>query len=70
MIMGCSKCNRMSGLLLIIFGLVFLLVDLHVWTFWGINWWSVLFILVGVVSCAMSMCADCCAMTGTPAKKR
>ena len=68
--MGCTNCKRISGLLLIIFGLAFLLVDFKVWNFWGISWYSVLFILLGVVSCAMSMCPDCCAMSGAPMKKK
>ncbi len=57
--MGCPKCQKVSGVLLLLLGIVFLLRDLNMFAFWNIQWWSALFILMGVVKLAMSTCAEC-----------
>ena len=36
------------GILLLVFGVIFLLANLGVWTFWGIQWYTVAFILLGI----------------------
>jgi hypothetical protein len=36
------------GIIVLIIGILFLLVDLGVWNFIGIQWWTVLFVLFGI----------------------
>ncbi len=55
----CDKCGKVSGILLLILGVLFLLRDLNVWNFWNIQWWTALFILVGVIALASGCCGDC-----------
>jgi hypothetical protein len=71
--MGCNKCKGTGGLLLLLAGILFLLVDLGIWSFWGIQWWTVLFILWGLGSFCMTKCSDCCGVEApakAPARKR
>lgn len=56
---GCDKCGKMGGLLLLLLGVAFLLVDLGVWDFWNINWWTVGFIYLGGTGLAMASCGTC-----------
>ena len=41
---------------------LFLLRDLGTWDFWNIQWWTALFLLVGLCGLCMHKCPDCCAM--------
>ena len=59
-------CGAFMGLLILLLGIVFLLVDLGVWTFWGIQWWSALFIIVGFG--LMCMMGSCCGKDCKPKK--
>tara|TARA_Y100000034_G_C6674341_1_gene296212 strand:- start:217 stop:414 length:198 start_codon:yes stop_codon:yes gene_type:complete len=59
MIGGCGKCDKVGAGLFLVFGVLFLLQDLGVWAFWNINWWTVVFVLMGVTGCAMAGCKDC-----------
>ena len=67
--MGCKKCMKLGGLLLLILGLVFLLRDLAIWNFWNIQWWTAAFLLAGLCKLGMSSCPDCQAMCGMMKKK-
>jgi hypothetical protein len=49
----------MCGGLLLALGVAFLLVDLGTWTFWGVSWWSALFLLMGVGHLGKANCKDC-----------
>ncbi|MBU2561389.1 MAG: hypothetical protein KKD17_03760 [Nanoarchaeota archaeon] len=51
----CMHGCKLFATLLIIFGVIFLLKDLGVWNFWNINWWTVLFLMLGI-----KMCVVCC----------
>jgi len=62
--MGCKKCGMVGGILLLVLGLLFLLVDLRVWNFWNVQWWTALFLLAGLMYVAMGSCADCCKVKG------
>ena len=57
--MMCNKCSGLFGGLLLLAGLAFLLVDIGVWTFWGVSWFSVAFLLVGFAKVAKGKCLDC-----------
>ena len=71
--MMCKKCMGICGVSMLVLGVLFLLVDLKVWSFWGISWWSAVLILMGVGKLASKACPDCNAMReacmGMPMKK-
>ena len=56
---GCAKCNKVCGLLMLLAGILFLLRDLAIWDFWGVQWWTVLFLLFGIGGVAGSSCKEC-----------
>lgn len=56
---GCDKCCKMTGLIFLVVGVLFLLGDLGVWDFWNIQWWTALFIIIGVSGVAMGKCKAC-----------
>ncbi|MBI2139757.1 hypothetical protein HYU14_02445 [Candidatus Woesearchaeota archaeon] len=60
--MGCRKCMGVSGAIFLVLGLLFLLVDLGIWDFWGIQWWSAVLIVLGIGKLAMKTCPDCMAI--------
>jgi len=66
--MGCKKCMTTGGILFLIVGLLFLLVDLGVWTFYGIQWWTALFLIFGLGHLGHSNCPQCRAV-GVKRKK-
>ncbi|MBU1976244.1 MAG: hypothetical protein KKG59_07620 [Nanoarchaeota archaeon] len=59
MMCGCNKCMMMGTILLLIIGVLFLLVDLGVWNFWGIQWWTALFLFMGLGHLGHACCKDC-----------
>jgi len=59
MMMGCSKCIKLGGATFLVFGVVFLLRDLGMLTFWNIQWWTALFIVWGIGSLGSANCRDC-----------
>ena len=68
---GCKKCTMMCGWSLLVFGVLFLLRDLGYYNFWNVQWYTVLFLLWGVGSVAMTKCPDCMAMRqGMMSKKK
>lgn len=67
--MMCRKCSVGSGIVLLVIGILFLLRDLGVWGFWGIEWWTAAFILAGVGWIGCSSCAECGSCCA-PAKKK
>lgn len=68
--MGCRNCQKICGIGLLVFGVLFLLRDLNVWGFWNIQWWTVLLIWFGIGSVMMSKCPDCQAMMGGMMKRK
>ena len=59
----CNKCTKMMGVLLLVLGLIFLVVDLEYWNFFGIQWWTALFLLMGVAKLGHGSCAECQAVS-------
>ncbi len=59
MMHGCGKCSKIGAVLMLLVGVAFLLVDKHVWHFWDLSWWTVLFLLLGLGGLASGMCKDC-----------
>ena len=60
--MGCKKCQGICGFVFLVLGVLFLLRDLNIWSFWNVQWWTALFIWLGVSALAMRACSDCQAM--------
>ena len=71
MMCGCKKCSMMCGVLVLVAGVLYLLTDLGYVNWWKLQWYTVLFLLWGVGSVAMTKCPDCMAMRqgGMPKKK-
>jgi len=55
----CNKCGSSIALVLIVIGVLFLLQDRGVWDFWGLSWYTVLFLFFGVMKWGCSSCKDC-----------
>ena len=60
--MMCGKCVKIVGAIFLVLGVVFLLGDLGYWDFWNIEWYTALFIIVGVTHLASAGCSDCKAL--------
>lgn len=56
---ACKKCCNIMAWLFLVAGVLFLLVDLGFWTFWNIQWWTVVLILMGVCCMGKAKCKDC-----------
>lgn len=61
--MCCKKAYCGAGILVL--GILLLLKDLGVWGFWGINPWTLAFLLVGCCMICKGMCKE-----SLPAKKK
>ncbi|MEK6822454.1 MAG: hypothetical protein AABY13_01385 [Nanoarchaeota archaeon] len=64
----CGKCKKISGVLLVLAGIGFLLQDLGVWNFWDIQWYTALILIYGLVTFATTTCKDCMSMCGMKMK--
>lgn len=69
MMCSCGKCTKLTGIIFLVVGILFLLKDFNVWSFWGISWWAALFVIVGIVTIAQAGCKDCQAICGMSKKK-
>ncbi|MEK6849416.1 MAG: hypothetical protein AABY01_02495 [Nanoarchaeota archaeon] len=56
---GCTKCQKICGILMLLAGICFLLQNLNIWNFWNLSWWTVLFLLWGIGGIASANCKDC-----------
>ncbi|MBU0536201.1 MAG: hypothetical protein KJ922_01295 [Nanoarchaeota archaeon] len=53
----CWKCGKMWwGVLVLILGVLLLLRDIGIWTFWGIQPWTLIFLLFGLGASSTSIC--------------
>lgn len=66
MMHGCKSCTKKGGYVFLVLGLLFLLVDVGVWNFFGIQWWTVIFLMFGLQ--AFNNCPDCAACRWPDAK--
>jgi|TARA_B100001971_G_C17640925_1_gene263317 hypothetical protein len=57
--MGCNKCVKISGLIFLVLGILYLGQDLDWWSFWTISWWTALFLVAGIGHYASSGCPQC-----------
>ena len=65
----CDKCMKVGGIVFLAFGLAYLAVDLNWWDFWNIQWWTALFLAMGLGSLGSASCKDCQAMRKGMMKK-
>ena len=68
--MMCGKCGKISSVIFLVLGILFLVADLTTWNFWGIQWWSALFVVVGVIGFASGYCGECCGEGKSMSKKK
>ena len=68
----CRKCGGLFGILILLSGLGFLLQDWGWWAFWGLNWWTVAFLLCGIAAVSLRWCKECqaCSVCDHTAKKK
>jgi len=52
----------MSGALILVVGVLFLLRDLGIWNFWDVQWWTALFLLFGLGKLCGAGCPECKSM--------
>jgi hypothetical protein len=65
--------GKYFGIALVVLGVLFLLRDLDIWSFWNISWWTALFLLVGIKGIIHTfMCKDgnCCNPVKKPMKAK
>jgi hypothetical protein len=53
-----------SGGLFLVLGVLFLLQDLSIWSFWNISWYTGVLVVLGTACFASSKCAECEAARG------
>lgn len=68
-VMCCEKCGKMMGVLLLVIGLIYL-----IWDFWGVQWYTIVFLLAGLAMMCMGCCkcckGECCDMPKETKKKK
>ena len=52
-------CKLSVGISLVVAGFLFLLKDLKIWDFWGVQWWTVLFLIIGAKMICHCCCKEC-----------
>ena len=67
--MMCKKCSAMCGWIFLILGVLFLLRDIAVWDFWNIQWWTAIFVVIGVCWIGAAKCPDCQGMMSSSKKR-
>lgn len=67
--MGCAKCTKITAVLFLVIGILYLGQDLSWWTFWTLNWYTTLFLLIGIVKFGHTKCPDCKAIREGKSKK-
>ena len=60
--------KKISASLFLLLGIIYLIVDLSSWTFWDINWWTAVLLVIGVSHCAMAH-SGCCDDSSNGKKK-
>ena len=59
--MMCGKCNKAGGWIFLLVGILFLLGDLGVLSFFGdtLRWWTAFFVVGGIMMLASGSCSSC-----------
>ena len=58
----CDKCMKMSAIILLVLGIVFILQDTGVWDFWNLSWYTVVFLFAGICIFCTGSCPECKAL--------
>lgn len=54
-----DKCVKICGSVFLVLGILFLLRDLNMWDFWNIQWWTALFLVMGIGCLSSLTCPEC-----------
>ena len=68
MMNGCSNCLKIGGASFLVLGVIFLLRDFNIWDFWGIQWWTAAFVVIGIGTLGSAHCPNCQAVRGEKKK--
>ncbi len=63
----CPRCTKITGALLLVAGILLVVQDLGYWNLFGIQWYTLGFLIFGVGKIASTTCKDCRA--GMPVAK-
>lgn len=55
----CPRCTKITGIMFVALGIMFLMKDLGAWNLGGVSWGSAFLLAVGVSFFAKSLCRDC-----------
>ncbi len=50
---------KMCGTMVLVLGILFLLRDLNIWHFWNIQWWTAMFLVMGLGKLGSQNCKAC-----------
>jgi len=65
----CPKCSKIVGMIFLAVGILYLGSDYAWWTFWKLQWFTSLFLIIGIAKIAHSKCKDCQEIQSGKAKK-
>ena len=54
-----NKCIKICGITFLVLGVLYLGQDLAWWSFWTLNWFTSLFLVIGIGGLASSKCPEC-----------
>lgn len=69
----CVKCTKLCGILILLVGVGYALVDWGFWNFWNLQWYSIAYLILGLAMLGWAVCVDCqdgCCPTPAPKKTR
>ncbi|HLC46843.1 MAG TPA: hypothetical protein VJI75_03805 [Candidatus Nanoarchaeia archaeon] len=55
----CEKCMKIGGIVMGLAGIALLLQDLGRWDIWGLNWYTLAFLIAAFSCLGTSACKDC-----------
>ena len=56
---NCEHSMKFGAVIFLLLGLAFLFVDLGKWDFWGISWYTALFLVVGFFKLHLAFHPEC-----------
>ena len=66
----CGKCKKLTGSVLVVVGLIYLISDLAPsWNF-PIEWYTIAFLMLGLLKIATTLCPDCIKVCGDDSGKK
>jgi len=59
MLAGCSKCTKIVAVLFLVVGILYLGQDYAWWDFWKLQWYTTVFLIIGIAKLGHSKCPNC-----------